>query len=80
MTFADITPRLRQTGVDVFLAQMRRQRDDIRALIKDSSTGREMALTFVNTLLKVTDAMVRLPVLLAHLINLLQGMLLQFPE
>ena len=40
VTFADITPRLRQVGVDIFLAQMRRQRDEVRAIIKDSSTGR----------------------------------------
>jgi hypothetical protein len=39
VTFADISPRLRQAGVEVFLAQMRRQRDDVRSLIKDSATG-----------------------------------------
>ncbi len=39
VTFADLVPSLRQTGVDVFLLQMRRQRDDLRAVLKDSSTG-----------------------------------------
>ena len=39
MTFADLVPRLRQTGIDVFLAQLRRLRDQYRSMLRDSTTG-----------------------------------------
>lgn len=39
LTFADLVPRLRQTGVEVFLTLMRKQRDDFRSQLRDSVTG-----------------------------------------
>lgn len=39
ITFADLVPRLRQTGIEIFLEQMRRQRDELKSILKDSSTG-----------------------------------------
>ena len=39
LTLADLVPRLRQTGIEVFLAQLRRQRDQFRSMLRDSTTG-----------------------------------------
>ena len=39
LTFADLVPRLRQTGSEVLLAQMRRLRDQLRSMLRDSVTG-----------------------------------------
>ena len=39
MTFADLVPRLRQTGIEVFLSQLRRLRDQYRSMLRDSTTG-----------------------------------------
>ena len=38
-TFADLVPRLRRIGVEIFLQQMRRQRDQLRTMLRDSSAG-----------------------------------------
>ena len=39
LTFSDLVPKLRQTGIEVFMAQMRRLRDQFRSLLRDSVTG-----------------------------------------
>jgi len=39
LTLADLVPRLRQTGIEVFLSQLRRQRDHFRSMLRDSTTG-----------------------------------------
>ncbi len=39
LTFADLVSRLRRTGVEVFLGQMRTQRDNMRSMLRDSTTG-----------------------------------------
>ena len=40
LTFADLVPKLRQTGIEVFMAQIRRLRDQFRSSIRDSVTGK----------------------------------------
>ena len=39
VTLADLVPRLRQCGVEIFLQQMRSQRDQLRSILRDSSAG-----------------------------------------
>ena len=39
VTLADMVPRLRQCGVEIFLQQMRTQRDQLRGILRDSSAG-----------------------------------------
>ena len=39
VTLADLVPRLRQCGAEIFLQQMRTQRDQLRAILRDSSAG-----------------------------------------
>ena len=39
VTLADLVPRLRRCGVEIFLQQMRRQRDQLRTILRDSSAG-----------------------------------------
>ena len=39
VTLADLVPRLRRTGVEIFLQQMRKQRDQLRTILRDSSAG-----------------------------------------
>ena len=39
VTLADLVPRLRQCGVEIFLQQMRSQRDQLRTILRDSSAG-----------------------------------------
>ena len=39
VTLADLVPRLRQCGVEIFLQQMRTQRDQLRTILRDSSAG-----------------------------------------
>ena len=39
VTLADLVPRLRRCGVELFLQQMRRQRDQLRTILRDSSAG-----------------------------------------
>ena len=39
VTLADIVPRLRRCGVEIFLQQMRKQRDQLRTILRDSSAG-----------------------------------------
>ena len=36
---ADLVPKLRRCGVELFLQQMRRQRDQLRTILRDSSAG-----------------------------------------
>ena len=39
ITFADLVPKLRQTGVEVLMSQMRALRDQLRSTLRDSVTG-----------------------------------------
>ena len=39
ITFADLVPKLRQTGVEVLMSQMRVLRDQLRSTLRDSVTG-----------------------------------------
>ena len=39
ITLADLVPRLRKCGVEIFLHQMRIQRDQLRSMLRDSSAG-----------------------------------------
>ena len=50
LTFADLVPKLRQTGVEIFMDQMKRIKDEFQVVLRDPVSGLYLKIIFVITL------------------------------